>query len=172
MNSTIQDILERRSVRAFEDRSIPKEDLETIAKCGAYAPSALNRQSRRFTVITEQSKLETLWRVVGKATDRDPYDMYRPTAVIIPSDEKDNPFFKEDLSCALQNLFLAAHALGIGSVWINQLGTCDDVPEVRAFLDSLGIPSPHGVLGIAALGYAKPEGIRPPKKTNEIVFAD
>lgn len=45
-----------------------------------------------------------------------------------------------DCACALQNIFLAAKSLGIGSCWINQLGqTCDD-PDVRAFLTGLGIP--------------------------------
>ncbi len=172
MNLTVQDILERRSVRAFEEREIPREILETVVRCGAYAPSALNGQTRRFTVITEKKTIESLCALIGKALNREPYDMYRPTALIIPSDNRENPFFKEDLSCALQNLFLGAHALGVGSVWINQLAACCDVPEVRAFISGLGIPEDHAVLGIAALGYAKPEGIRPPKKTNEIVFVD
>ena len=45
-----------------------------------------------------------------------------------------------DCACALENIFLAAKSLGIGSCWINQLGqTCDD-PDVRAFLTKLGVP--------------------------------
>ena len=59
-----------------------------------------------------------------------------------------------DCACAMQNIFLAAKSLGIGSCWINQLGqTCDD-PDVRAFLTKLGIPENHRVYGCAALGYA------------------
>ena len=62
-----------------------------------------------------------------------------------------------DCACAMQNIFLAAKSLGIGSCWINQLGqTCDD-PDVRAFLMKLGVPENHRVYGCAALGYA-PEG--------------
>lgn len=56
---------------------------------------------------------------------------------------------------ALENIFLAAHALGIGSVWINQLnGICDE-PAVRAVLTKLKIPENHIVWGMAALGYAE-----------------
>ena len=59
-----------------------------------------------------------------------------------------------DCACAMQNIFLAAKSLGIGSCWINLLGqTCDD-PDVRAFLTKLGIPENHRVYGCAALGYA------------------
>ena len=48
---------------------------------------------------------------------------------------------------------LAAHSFGIGSVWINQLRTLCDDPEVRALLDEFEIPSDHVVYGMAALGY-------------------
>lgn len=172
MNPVIENLLNRRSVRAFEEKALPREDLDLLARCGAYAPSALNRQSRRFTVVTDPQTISALADAIGTALSREGYNMYRPAALILPSDEKENPFFKEDLSCALENIFLAAHSLGIGSVWINQLGSCCDHPRVRPLLDALQIPANHGVLGIAALGYAKPEGIRKPTKTNPIHFAD
>ncbi len=172
MNATVKDILQRRSVRAFTEAAVSREHLELLAQCGAYAPSALNRQSRRFTVVTNADTIARLCRAVGNALGRTSYDMYRPAALIIPSDERENPFYKEDISCALQNIFLAAQSLGIGSVWINQLGACHEEPSVRALLRSLKIPEDHLVLGIAALGYSRPEGIRPPNKTNEICFAD
>jgi nitroreductase len=59
-----------------------------------------------------------------------------------------------DCACAIENMFLAAHSLGIGSCWINQLGTTCDDPEVRAFITSLGVPENHKVYGCVALGYA------------------
>ena len=40
---------------------------------------------------------------------------------MIPSNKKDNPHAMEDNACALENIFLAAHSFGVGSVWINQL---------------------------------------------------
>lgn len=58
-----------------------------------------------------------------------------------------------DCACAIENMFLAAQSLGIGSCWINQLGiTCDD-PEVREFITALGVPANHKVYGCVALGY-------------------
>lgn len=67
----------------------------------------------------------------------------------------------------MENIFLAAKSLGIGSCWINQLGqTCDD-PDVRAFLTKLGVPESHKVYGCAALGYAPADAPVKKKKVKE-----
>lgn len=62
-----------------------------------------------------------------------------------------------DCACAIENMFLAACSLGIGSCWINQLGTTCDDPQVRELLTELGVPENHKVYGCVALGY-KAEG--------------
>ena len=62
----------------------------------------------------------------------------------------------------MENIFLAAQSLGIGSVWINQLKDICDFPEVRASLRELGMPENQLVWGIAALGYiAKETPVKP-----------
>lgn len=167
MNEVIQNILTRRSVRAFTDKPVSREDLELIIKAGLYAPSAKNLQTWKFTVLTKRADIDALARAIEKALDRSGYDMYKPAAVIIPSNVNDSPFGKEDNACALENIFLAAHSLGMGSVWINQLqGICDN-PEIRALLHSWGIPDNHIVYGMAAIGYAAEGSTREPNKVGE-----
>ena len=56
----------------------------------------------------------------------------------------------------MQNIMLASHSLGVGSVWINQLKESCKSPAIRDVLDGFGVPSNHLVWGCAALGY--PEG--------------
>ena len=154
MNEAIKNILERRSVRKFSDKQIPSEELELIIKAGLYAPSAMNKQTWKFTVLTDSGDIQELAKAIAKQLDRADYDMYKPTALIIPSNERESKFGRDDNACALQNIFLAASSLGIGSVWINQLhGICDE-PEIRALLDKYGIPADHIVFGMAALGYS------------------
>lgn len=167
MNEIIQNILTRRSVRGFTDQPVSREDLELIIKAGLYAPSARNLQTWKFTALTKRTDIDALAKAIEKVLDRSGYDMYRPTAVIIPSNATDSPYGKEDNACALENIFLAAHSLGIGSVWINQLqGLCDD-PEIRVLLRSWGIPENHIVYGIAALGYPAEGAVREPNKVGE-----
>ena len=108
---------------------------------------------------------------MGKTLGRDGYNMYDPTALIIPSNLKDSPFGKEDNACALENLFLAAYSYGVGSVWINQMRDICDDPAIRPILTQLGIPEDHVVYGMAALGYPAEPG-RGYKEGGETAFVD
>lgn len=167
MNETIQNILTRRSVRGFTDQPVTREDLELIIKAGLYAPSGRNLQTWKFTALTKRDDIDALAKAIEKVLDRSGYDMYKPTAVIIPSNTKESPFGKEDNACALENIFLAAHSLGIGSVWINQLqGICDEL-EIRALLRSWDIPDDHIVYGMAAIGFPAEGAVREANKIGE-----
>lgn len=170
MNGVIENILTRRSVRAFSEKEISREELELLVKCALYAPSARNLQTWKFTVLTKKEDITELASAMGEALGREGYDMYKPAALIIPSNKSDSPFGRDDNACALQNIFLAAHSLGIGSVWINQLnGICDE-PKVRAVLNRLEIPADHIVFGMAALGYPAENTLKTVEKTGEVKF--
>lgn len=169
-NPVIEAMLNRRSIRAFEERPVSREDLEAIVTCGQWAPSAMNRQEWTFAVVDSAARIAQLAEVMRVVLGREAYDMYRPQAAVIVAHKKDAAFGREDDGCALQNMFLAAHSLGIGSVWINQLqGICDE-PAVRAELDALGVPADYEVHGICALGYAAAE-TAPKPRTSEVVWA-
>ncbi len=172
MNEVISNILSRRSVRDFTDKPVSKEDIQEIIKAGMYAPSGMNRQTWHFIGIINSAKIKELAAITGKVLGNEQYNFYSPTALIIISNESDSRWGDEDNSCALQNIFLAAHSMGIGSVWINQLnaGNCDD-PQLRAALAELGVPDNHSVYGIAALGYSAsaPKGIVEKKGTYKII---
>ena len=124
-----------------------------------HAPSAMNRQTWHFSAVLNREKIAKLTAAVGKALGNEKYDMYKPAALIIPSNELigDTSITSWDNACALENIFLAAHSMGLGTVWINQLSDTCDVPEVRAVLTEFGVPENHKVFGIAAIGYAAAE---------------
>ena len=170
MNETINTILTRRSTRKFLHKPLPKEDLDLIIQAALHAPSARGLQSWQFTVVQSREKIQRLAGAIKKALNREGYDMYQPEVLIIPSNDRESPYGKEDDACALENIFLAAHSLGIGSVWINQLqGICDDA-EIRQILTSFGVPENHVVYGMAALGYA--DDVKAEKKrTGKVDFA-
>lgn len=137
MNAIIENLLTRRSTRAFLQKEIPDNELNEILQAAIYAPSGMGKQTWKFTVLCNQEKIQQLAELIGRKLGRKGYDMYRPQVLIIPSNQKENPHGMEDNACALENIFLAAHSFGIGSVWINQLRTLCDDPEVRACLMSL-----------------------------------
>ena len=171
MNEVLNNILTRRSVRNFKDEQIKEEELELILEAGIYAPSGKNEQSWQFTVVQGHDKIEKLAKVVREALGRDEgYNFYAPPTLIMLSNDIDNSNGLADCSCALENIFLMANSLGIGSCWINQLKTLCNEESVRAVLDEFGIPKNHVVWGMASIGYpaVKPEA--KPRKNGVVKF--
>lgn len=155
-NAVISTICGRRSVRDFLDKRISKEMLEQIAACGYYAPSGHNMQSWRFTVICDHAEIKRLRETISPVAKRNKvyfYGFNNPDTLILVSNDRRNPYGIQDSSCAAQNIMLAAHSLGLGSVWLNVLMKLCDEPEIRPILDAYGIPGCHNVWAMIALGY-------------------
>lgn len=154
MSEVLQNILTRRSVRDFKAEQIKDEELDLILQAGIYAPSGMNKQSWQFTVVQNKEKVELLAKVTRETLGRDAgYNFYGPPTLIMLSNDKDNTNGLADCACALENVFLMANSLGIGSCWINQLKTICDEKEVREVLTSFGVPENHIVWGMASIGY-------------------
>lgn len=171
MNPIIENILTRRSVRDFKDTSIEQEKLMLLAKAATYAPSGRNLQTWHFTVVQNKELISKLAYVIANHLDRGPdYNFYGATALILASSHRDSPFAKEDCACALENIFLAANSLGIGSVWINQLKDICDEPAIRDVLRMLKVPENNLVFGVAALGYPASAPTAPTRADDTITF--
>lgn len=132
MNAILENIMTRRSCRAFEKRRIPDADLEQILTAAVYAPTAMNRQTWRFTVLRDADKIAQLARAVGTAIGREGYDFYQPDTLVIVSNVRTNANAIADAGCAMQNIMLMAHSLGVASCWINQMKDTNGDPAVRA----------------------------------------
>ena len=170
-NETIQNILTRRSIRDFTDQPVPRELLETLLECGIHAPSGHNMQTWRFTVIENTRQIHDLKAIVRDAAKRNKvyfYGFNNPSALILLSNDRRNPDGVQDCSCAAQNIMLAAHSLGLGSVWLNPMMTICDEPDVRGLLRSLDVPDQHIVWAMLALGWPVGEG-RPLEKTKNVI---
>lgn len=172
MNAVIEAILTRRSIRAFNEKPIPREELNEILKAATYAPSGMNRQTWQFTAIVNPEKIQALAKLIERSLGRTGYNFYEPATLILTSNTRESHWGAEDNACALENIFLAAHSFGIGSVWINQFqGICDE-EEIRAFLKEIGIPDNHIIYGAAALGYAINEPNQEVNKTGVIKIVE
>lgn len=162
MNEVIKTILERRSCRSFTDQAVKAEDVKTILDCALAAPNGLGKQTWKFTAVVNDEKIQNLATTVGTALKRGSYyNMYKPKVLIITSNLRESKYREVDNACAIENIYLACHSLGLGCIWINQVQDCCDDPNVRAILTEFGIPLEHGVYGCAAIGYpAKPPAPR------------
>lgn len=153
MNEVIQNILTRRSVRAFTGESLTKEQVEILIQAGLCAPSGMNKQAWQLIGVLNPDIIEKLAHAIEETQGREGYNFYNAKTLIITTNETEGKWSKEDNACALENIFLAAHSMGISSVWINQLLDHCHEPKIRKILEEIGVPSNHDVYGIAALGY-------------------
>ncbi len=167
MNEVIRNILSRRSIRKYRQDPVPADILDQILQAGIYAPSARNKQPWHLTVVSGHAALARLTAEVKAATlrmnnhyvsmvSREGYvvGFGAPTLLIVSGDATDAPMAQNDCALVLGTVFLAAHSLGIGSCWVNQLGILSDEPGFRTVLDGFGVPSRNTVFGCASLGYA------------------
>ncbi len=172
MNEVLNNIYTRRSIRKFKDQTIPADLISEVVKAGTYAPSGKNMQTFRFFVMQNADSILALQDVVGKGMENPSYTFYGTKALIIVACSKEDVNGVEDGSCALENMMLAAHSLGLGSCWINQLKYCGDKPEVAAYLDKIGLPEGRRVVGMLALGYADEDGTSHPRQEGLVTYLD
>ena len=187
-NDVIHCVHQRRSTRAFEERQITDEQLHTLLDAAIWAPSGGNNQSWLFTAVQNQEILLKLNGLVrdgfqnwipdddypGKrnakaASKNENYNFYyhAPT-LIIASNRPNYENAIADCSLALENIFLTAQSIGLGSCYINQLHWLRNDSNVRDFLFELGIPKEHIICSSAAVGYIAKESAVPTRKVGTI----
>lgn len=175
MNEIIQAMEARRSVRKFQAALPPRALLDQILEAGLYAPSAMGRQSVITVAVTDPDLRARLardnCRIGGWEPGFDPF--YGAPAVLIVLARADSPTRLYDGSLVLGNLLLAAHALGLGGIWIHRAKEEFELPEYRRLLADLGISGEWEGIGHCAVGY--PDGPLPqpaPRKPGRVWYVE
>ena len=163
MNTVIENILSRRSIRKFNDEPVTKEELLILGECAVHAPSAMCRDTWKFVIINNEELIRELITIMQSLLNKPAYNMYNPKAVIIGANRKDNSRGVEDNACALENIFLAAHSMNIGTVWINQVRDLMDDEVLRAYLNKIGIDEEMNVYGVVSLGHYDEKPVDKPR---------
>lgn len=181
MNETIDTILSRRNIRKFKTTPVPDDLLHIILQAAVYAPSGSSSQLWRFTAITSPTLLCELNEAVKReflsvSYPPDAYPaklsaqrnsakasyhfFYHAPLLIVVSNQQDYCNAMADSAAALENILLAAHSLGLGGCWINQLTWLNGHPAIKTLLqERYEIPLDHCVCGAAAIGF--PDGAFP-----------
>ena len=172
MNTIIQNMKERRSIRKFKDDPVDKALIEQIIEAGVYAPSGRNRQSVIIVAVTNKELRDKFSKINcqigGWQEGFDPF--YNAPAVLIVLADKTVPTYLYDGSLVMGNLMLAAHALGIGSCWIHRAKQEFEMPEYQQFLKDLGIEGDYEGIGHCVIGYADGELPKAPERKDNRVF--
>ncbi len=175
MNEIIKAIKERRSIRKFKAKLPSKADLEQIVEAGLYAASGMGKQSTKVIVVTDKKlrdKIMEMNRKVG-GWDKGFDPFYGAPVMIIVLGELENGNRVYDGSLVMGNLMLAAHTLGLGSIWIHRAKQEFESDEGKEILKELGIEGEWEGIGHCAVGYMDCELPPPPaRKEGRVVWAE
>jgi nitroreductase len=175
---TLEAIKTRRSVRRYKTTPVEDAVLLQILEAARWAPSWANTQCWKFIVVhSDAIKLE----LAGVLTPNNPATNAIKTAPIIIvacAEQNKSGFYKGipstnkgdwcmfDLGIAMENLALAAHSLGLGTVHVGLF----DAKKAEAVL---GVPEGFCVVEMTPLGYPDGEAKAPPRKElADIIFKD
>jgi nitroreductase len=179
----LEAIHKRRAVRQYQPDPVSRKDILVVLDAANQAPSALNRQQWEFLVITGE-KIRAMGKSYRSTLDeylaywerspmrdfisREEFIQFAETyggapvviVVLTPADEIPN-FRKaniESASAAMENLLLAATALGLGTCWMT--GPLRDEQVLRRIL---AIPEDMEILAVTPLGYPAAVPESPPR---------
>ena len=159
-----------RSVRAYESEPVPSKALDAVLEAGTYAPTGGGHQSPTIIAITDPKHRREIVKINAEVmgSNTDPY--YGAPVVILVLADGSASTYVEDGSCVLENMMLAAHALGLGTVWVHREREIFDSESGKDLLREWKLPETLRGVGAIALGYPVQEAGQPAaRKQNYIV---
>ena len=155
MNEVLKSLETRRSIRSYLPEQIRDEELNQVLEAGTYAPTGMGRQSPVMVAVQKPELVKKLSQmnaaVMGSADD----PFYGAPTVIVVLANADVPTYREDGALVMGNLLNAAHAVGLGSCWINRAKEVFESEGGRQLLKEWGIEGNYVGLGNCILGYIK-----------------
>ncbi|MFA5065288.1 MAG: nitroreductase family protein [Dehalococcoidia bacterium] len=130
---TIECMMTRRSIRKYTDRSVDDGVVKQLLQVAMAAPSSANEQPWQFVVIRDReilsqaSKIHTFSYMLDQAA----------LAILVcedPTFEVNTGRGPLDCSAATMNILLAAHALGLGAVWVGIFPVQERIEKEGAYL--------------------------------------
>ena len=159
VNPVLLNIMSRRSVRKYLDKSVEHKKLETVALAGINAPSAMNRQNWAIRIIEDQKLMADVKDMCRNAPNL--------ICVCAPTDGR----FDLDAGLLGENMMLAAQSLGLGTcIQTGPIRFLTTDEKAKAFRDSLDIPEGYKLLFVISIGYPDEQPEAKPRDASKIEF--
>jgi nitroreductase len=146
-NPVLQAIYSRRSIREFTDEDVALADLREIVRAGTWAPSGLNNQPWRFVIVTDAA----IRKKVSETTTYSHIVLAARALVAVYLDTGSMYDATKDHQAAgacIENMLLAAEALGLGAVWLGQI--LKKKEQVNTLFD---LSSQYDLMAVLAIGH-------------------
>jgi nitroreductase len=154
----LEAIRKRRSVRDYTGEPLPREDLETIVDAGRLAASGHNNQPWEFVVVTNKEMIDRL-KVAAQWMDKS-------GAIIAVVLDPTARYWLEDGSAAVENMLIAATALGYGSCWLEGY----TLPLESEFKTLLNVPDDKRLLTLVPIGVPVEWPTKEKKSLDDVIL--
>jgi len=149
-------IFGRRSVRVYRPGEIPPEMIRTLLEAAMAAPSAVAKDPWRFIVVRDRDRLREI--AAGLPNGRMLADA--AAGIVVCGDQekahdRQLSYLLQDCSAAIENLLLAAHALGLGACWLGVHPREQRVERLRKLLHIPGHVIPVSCIALGWPGETK-----------------
>jgi len=152
-NPILKAIAERRSIRAYKNEKITREQFDIILKAAVQAPSARNSQPWHFSVVQNRAILDDITAEVKKNLNQEMADIFHgaPAAIFLSCDPVSR-WARLDCGIAVQTIALAAHSIGLGTVILGRPEPAFTGPRGDYFNKLLKYPEGHSFAVAIAIG--------------------
>ena len=169
----METMLTRKSIKKYKSDPVPKELIEQVIAAGLNAPSGLNKQTPIILAVTNKQVRDEVSKLnAGK----DPFfradPFYGAPVVLVVLADKSMHTYLYDGSLVMENLQLAAHALGLGACWIHRAKETFETPEGKAILEKLGLEGEYEGIGNCILGYPDHDPEKKPRRENRVFWIE
>ncbi len=155
--AAVQAIYNRRSIRRFQEKSVPEDVLEELLNAGRAAPPAKNRQPWKYIVFGGAQKQELLKVMEAENLNTNAKSPFLP----VDNDEHITELCDTlSIGASIENMLLAAEELGLGTLWI--ANTCFANRELVTYLET-----EQQLVGAVAVGYPDETPSQRPRKQLE-----
>ena len=170
MNETINNLKTRRSIRAYKPDAIDDALLDAVLEAGTFAPTGSGSQSPVIVAVRNAELVRRLARMNASVNNYTGDPFYGAPAVLIVFGDKSRRTYLLDGAAVMTTLVNAAHAVGLGSCWINRAKEMFVSQEGAQLLKDWGVVGDYEGIGLITIGYAAGAAPEPaPRKGGYIV---
>lgn len=171
MNEAYKNIIDRRSVRNFNDIKVSHDVIEKIVYAGQCAPSGMNRQIFAFVVVENEELIEKLSKMNAEIMNSTSDPFYDAKSMIIVFADSNAPTYLYDGALAMGNLMNAANALGVDSCWIHRAKEVFETEFGKKLKREWKIPESYEGIGHCILGYRAQKLSERAQRTSKVIYA-
>lgn len=172
MKTTLEDLKTRRAVRSYTDEPVTREELDAVLEAGLYAPTAMGSQRACVVAVTNKAERDAISRLNAAVMGNDGDPFYGAPVVLVVFADGSWPMTVKDGSLIMGNLLNAAHAIGLGSCWIDRAEPVFASEEGRALMKKWGVPEGYVGVGNCILGHTDAQPEPKPRREGFIIYAE